>query len=58
MTDIETTIDTAWENRADIGVSTAGEVRVAVDRALALLDSGKARVAEPDGKAAGASING
>jgi len=49
MTDIEPIIDTAWEDRANIGFNTAGEVRVAVDRALALLDSGQARVAEPDG---------
>jgi len=50
MTDIEPIIDGAWEDRATIGFNTAGEVRVAVDRALALLDSGQARVAEPDGK--------
>ncbi len=49
MTELETTIDAAWENRAEIGLTTAGEVRIAVDRALALLDSGAARVAEPDG---------
>ncbi|MBV8238686.1 MAG: 2,3,4,5-tetrahydropyridine-2,6-dicarboxylate N-succinyltransferase [Sphingomonas sp.] len=47
--ELEQTIDAAWENRAEIGASTGGEVRVAVDRALALLDSGAARVAEPDG---------
>jgi 2,3,4,5-tetrahydropyridine-2-carboxylate N-succinyltransferase len=49
MSDLEATIDAAWENRAEIGLSTAGEVRTAVDRALALLDAGEARVAEPDG---------
>lgn len=49
MTDLEQTIDAAWENRADIGLSTSGGVRIAVDRALALLDAGAARVAEPDG---------
>lgn len=49
MTDLESIIDAAWENRAEIGLATTGEVRVAVDRALALLDSGEARVAEPDG---------
>lgn len=48
-TELEQTIDTAWENRAEIGLSTGGAVRIAVDRALALLDSGAARVAEPDG---------
>ncbi len=44
-TELEQTIDAAWENRAEIGLSTCGEVRIAVDRALALLDSGAARVA-------------
>lgn len=43
------TIDTAWDNRADLSTSTKGEVRDAVDAALELLDSGSARVAEPDG---------
>ncbi|MCE7794948.1 2,3,4,5-tetrahydropyridine-2,6-dicarboxylate N-succinyltransferase [Sphingobium sufflavum] len=41
------TIDAAWEDRANIAFSTQGDVRQAVDAALALLDSGKARVAEP-----------
>ena len=36
-----------FENRADIGFSTTGAVREAVEEALLLLDSGKARVAEP-----------
>lgn len=40
------TLDAAWENRAELGTSTKGEVRDAVNEALALLDSGKARVAE------------
>lgn len=48
--DLATVIDSAWENRADLGFGTMGEVRNAVDSALALLDAGKARVAEPDGK--------
>jgi 2,3,4,5-tetrahydropyridine-2-carboxylate N-succinyltransferase len=39
-------IEQAFEDRATINASTAGEVRDAVDSALALLDSGKARVAE------------
>ena len=50
MTDLQQTIDTAWEDRANLGLSTGGEVRIAVDRALALLDAGEARVAEPDGE--------
>jgi 2,3,4,5-tetrahydropyridine-2-carboxylate N-succinyltransferase len=40
------TIEAAWENRAEIGASTGGEVRAAVVAALSLLDAGKARVAE------------
>ncbi|HEX7823084.1 MAG TPA: 2,3,4,5-tetrahydropyridine-2,6-dicarboxylate N-succinyltransferase [Sphingobium sp.] len=40
------TIDAAWEDRANISFSTTGDVRQAVDSALALLDSGEARVAE------------
>ena len=47
---LETTIDAAWEARADLGTATQGEVRDAVMQALALLDSGQARVAEPDGE--------
>ncbi|WP_374293661.1 2,3,4,5-tetrahydropyridine-2,6-dicarboxylate N-succinyltransferase [Sphingomonas sp.] len=46
--DLAATIDAAWEDRASLGFDTAGEMRVAVDRALALLDKGEARVAEPD----------
>jgi 2,3,4,5-tetrahydropyridine-2-carboxylate N-succinyltransferase len=42
------TIEQAWENRADLA-ATSG-LRNAVNDALALLDSGEARVAEPDGK--------
>ena len=44
------TIDAAWEDRANVNLSTQGAVRQAVDRALAMLDSGEARVAEPDGE--------
>ena len=47
---LETTIDTAWEARAEISTAAQGEVRDAVNEALALLDSGEARVAEPDGE--------
>ena len=46
--DLKPVIDSAWEARADLGFGTMGEVRNAVDSALALLDAGKARVAEPD----------
>ncbi|WDR02273.1 2,3,4,5-tetrahydropyridine-2,6-dicarboxylate N-succinyltransferase [Devosia algicola] len=44
--DLANTIDTAFENRNEIDFSTTGAVREAVNDALALLDSGKARVAE------------
>jgi len=45
-TDLANTIDTAFETRAEINFATTGAVREAVEEALALLDSGKARVAE------------
>ena len=44
--DLEKIIDAAFEDRANIGVTTKGEVRDAVESALNLLDAGKARVAE------------
>jgi 2,3,4,5-tetrahydropyridine-2-carboxylate N-succinyltransferase len=49
--DIARAIDAGWEARAEIGLSTKGDVRMAVEAALELLDSGKVRVAEkgPDG---------
>jgi len=50
MTDqsLETIIDQAWRDRAEISSATTGEVREAVDHALDLLDSGKARVASKE----------
>ena len=47
--DLATVIDRAWEDRADLGFGTTGAVRDAVEAALAALDAGEARVAEPDG---------
>ena len=44
--DLAREIDAAFEKRAEISFSTKGAVRDAVDTALNLLDSGKARVAE------------
>jgi 2,3,4,5-tetrahydropyridine-2-carboxylate N-succinyltransferase len=44
--DLQKTIETAWEARDTVRPSTTGEVREAVETALALLDTGKARVAE------------
>ncbi|MBU1313201.1 MAG: 2,3,4,5-tetrahydropyridine-2,6-dicarboxylate N-succinyltransferase [Alphaproteobacteria bacterium] len=46
LASLETTIETAFEQRDGVSVSTKGEVRDAVDAALELLDGGKARVAE------------
>ena len=43
---LEKTINDAWEARAEISTATTGAVRDAVEAALELLDSGKARVAE------------
>jgi 2,3,4,5-tetrahydropyridine-2-carboxylate N-succinyltransferase len=43
---LESIIDAAFEKRTEIGPSTIGEVREAVERALFLLDTGQLRVAE------------
>jgi len=48
-TDLERTIDAAWETRDTVGVETSGPIRDAVEQALELLDSGQARVAERTG---------
>jgi 2,3,4,5-tetrahydropyridine-2,6-dicarboxylate N-succinyltransferase len=48
-TDLERTIDAAWETRDAIGAETSGPIRDAVQRALDRLDSGQARVAEKTG---------
>lgn len=42
---IETTINHAWENRGEISATTQGDVREAVNAALEALDSGELRVA-------------
>ena len=49
LAQLETEIDTAWENRDSVNLDTKGAVREAVVKALALLDNGTARVAEPTG---------
>ena len=46
MTDLETTINQAWEDRDQVSTSTKGAVREAVMQALNMLDNGSARVAE------------
>jgi 2,3,4,5-tetrahydropyridine-2-carboxylate N-succinyltransferase len=47
--DLESAIAKAWEDRASV-TPASREVREPVEAALELLDSGKARVAEPDGQ--------
>jgi 2,3,4,5-tetrahydropyridine-2-carboxylate N-succinyltransferase len=44
--ELQAVIDEAWEQRDSIGPDTRGDVRSAVDRAIASLDSGEARIAE------------
>ena len=46
--DLQTTIETAWDVRDTLGVATQGPVREAVAAALAGLDDGSLRVAERD----------
>jgi len=46
LADLQPVIDTAWDNREAISVSTKGEVRDAVEAALHALDTGATRVAE------------
>ena len=46
MSELAAIIDAAWEDRAALGLETAGPVRDAVDEAIALLDAGRLRVAE------------
>ena len=43
---LKATIDGAWDDRESISSETSGAVREAVDAAIAVLDSGEARVAE------------
>lgn len=48
-TDLIATIDAGWDARADVSPATTGALRDAVEAALAGLDDGSLRVAEPDG---------
>jgi 2,3,4,5-tetrahydropyridine-2,6-dicarboxylate N-succinyltransferase len=48
-------IEEAWNNRETLSATTTGAPREAVEQALALLDSGQARVAEPG--ASGWTVN-
>ncbi len=48
MTDLaqlESVIEAAWDDRANVSTSTHGEIRKSVEAAMCLLDSGQARVA-------------
>jgi 2,3,4,5-tetrahydropyridine-2,6-dicarboxylate N-succinyltransferase len=45
---LQATIDGAWEAREGVNAATKGEVRDAVEAALAALDAGKLRVAEKE----------
>ncbi|HWX49693.1 MAG TPA: 2,3,4,5-tetrahydropyridine-2,6-dicarboxylate N-succinyltransferase [Roseomonas sp.] len=48
--DLAPTIEGLWARRAELSPATRGADRDAIEAALELLDSGQARVAEPDGK--------
>jgi len=48
--DLAATIEGLWARRAELSPATRGADRDAIETALELLDSGQARVAEPDGK--------
>ena len=47
--ELQAIVERAWEERDGIGAGTKGEVRQAVDSAIAALDSGEARIAEKQG---------
>lgn len=47
--ELQTIVELAWENRADVTPDSI-EVASAVEQAFAMIDSGSARVAEPDGQ--------
>ncbi|KGB52895.1 2,3,4,5-tetrahydropyridine-2,6-dicarboxylate N-succinyltransferase [Sphingopyxis sp. SE2] len=47
-TDLQSTIEAAWDARDTLGLTTTGAVREAVESALAGLDDGSYRVAERD----------
>ena len=49
LADLETEIEAAWEGRDALNPDTRGPARTAVTETLALLDAGKARVAEKVG---------
>ncbi len=48
MTELLSTIENAWENRASISTATKGAIRDAVEAAIEMLDSGAESVADRD----------
>jgi 2,3,4,5-tetrahydropyridine-2,6-dicarboxylate N-succinyltransferase len=46
MNNLQATIESAWERRTELSTTSKGAEREAVEQAIELLDSGKARVAE------------
>ena len=49
MTALQARIEALWARRDQLSPATTGADRASVEEALEMLDSGKARVAEPDG---------
>ena len=49
MTDLQSRIEALWARRDQLSPATTGADRASVEEALEMLDSGQARVAEPDG---------
>lgn len=45
--DLQTAINAAWDNRADLSPATTGEARDAIETAILALDRGEMRVASP-----------
>ena len=55
-TDLQKTVEAAWDKRDGVNAATKGEVRTAVDTALSLLDNGELRACEKrDGDSVGRS---
>lgn len=48
--DIKEIIEAGWDRKAELSPKTSGDIPKAVNAAIMLLDSGRARVAEPDGQ--------
>jgi 2,3,4,5-tetrahydropyridine-2-carboxylate N-succinyltransferase len=49
MTALQSRIEALWDRRDQLSPATTGADRASVEEALEMLDSGQARVAEPDG---------